>query len=154
MTLLICIILFRVCSKYWCVIIPCEHLYYITAVWIELKGRYYFLTIAEILFPDLEWNLLRNYDKFSWLIIFFFLRLFFFFVVLFITFSNSTHNTYSCIGTSGKKLPKPPWEGFSKKKHCREYLIGYSLVKKGPPIYTPAAVSLENINWKNNKAKN
>ena len=28
----------------------------------------------------------------------------FFFVVLFITFSNLTHDTYYCIGTSGKKI--------------------------------------------------
>ena len=30
-------------------------------------------------------------------------------------FKLDTRCTYSCIGTSGKKLPKPPWEGFSKK---------------------------------------
>ena len=48
----------------------------------------------------------------------------------------NTHCTFSCICTSGKKLPKPPWEGFSKK-HCREYLIGYSLVKRGPPSIAP-----------------
>ena len=41
--------------------------------------------------------------------------------VLFIKFSNSTHDTYSCKGTSGKKLVKPPWGDFSKK-HCREFI--------------------------------
>ena len=36
-------------------------------------------------------------------------------------FNLDTRCTYSCIGTSGKKLLKPPWEGFSKN-HCRDYL--------------------------------
>ena len=35
-------------------------------------------------------------------------------------FKLDTRCTYSCIGTSGKKLPKPPWEGFSKN-HCSDY---------------------------------
>ena len=64
------------------------------------------------------------------------------FVVIFFhgTFHNifklDTRCTYSCIGTSRKKLPKPPWEGFSKN-HCREYFIGYSLVKRSPPSIVP-----------------
>ena len=46
----------------------------------------------------------------------------FFFVVLFITgLRLDTHCTYDCIGTSGKN-------------HCKEYLSGYSLVKRGPHL--------------------
>ena len=54
----------------------------------------------------------------------------FFFVVLFITFhmvnySNSTHVTYSCIGTIGKNCQNPH-ERVLVKNHCREKLIVFS----------------------------
>ena len=52
-------------------------------------------------------KLVAQIKQFKITLIFFF----FFFVALFITFSNSAHHTYSCIGTSGK-IAKTPMRGF------------------------------------------
>ena len=50
---------------------------------------------------------------------------YYFFCVLFITFSYSTQLcTYDCIGTSGKKSRKPPWEGFVDKTTAEGIWLG------------------------------
>ena len=68
----------------------------------------------------------------------------------FISFRGTFHNifkldtrcTYSCIGTSGKKLPKPPWEGFSKKPLQRVF-DRMLFSQERSPIYYPIAVLMK-----------
>ena len=39
-------------------------------------------------------------------------------------FKLDTRCTYDCIGTSGKKFPKPPWEGFVHKTTAEGIWLG------------------------------
>ena len=79
------------------------------------------MALSDWLIASFRWTR----DRFSLSIFIYLIAIFIFFVVLFKTFLNLTHNTYSCIGTSGKKITKALIRGLWLKKHCRGYMIGY-----------------------------
>ena len=69
---------------------------------------------------------------------------YFFFMAHLILISNSAHDTYSCMGTSGKKLPKPSWGGFGKKSLHRVFDRNpMSTSHEKGSIYTPTPVDLK-----------
>ena len=68
----------------------------------------------------------------------------FFFMAHLIFISNSAHDSYSCIGTSGKKLPKPSWGGCGKKPLHRVFDRNpMSTPHVKGSIYTPTPVELK-----------